>query len=116
MAVSPIQKLVASEQGVAGVDVICPGFSADCLETIEEIAEENAGYFREAGGETLSYIPCLNARDDHLDFLTDLALQHMQGWPETGPAPDPAHVAAELRASKERAERVKAAREAGALG
>lgn len=103
-------------KGLKRIDVVCPGFSADCLETIEEIAEENAGYFREAGGETLSYIPCLNTRDDHLDFLADLALQHMQGWQETGPAPDPATVAAEQRASKERAERVKAAREAGELG
>jgi ferrochelatase len=104
------------QKGMKRIDVVCPGFSADCLETIEEIGEENAGYFREAGGETLSYIPCLNTRDDHLDFLVQLSLQHMQGWPETGPAPDPDRVAAELRASKERAERVKAAREAGELG
>ena len=104
------------QKGLKRIDVVCPGFSADCLETIEEIGEENAGYFREAGGETLSYIPCLNTRDDHLDFLAQLSLQHMQGWPETGPAPDPDQVAAELRASKERAERVKAAREAGELG
>jgi ferrochelatase len=104
------------QKGLKRIDVVCPGFSADCLETIEEIGEENAGYFREAGGETLSYIPCLNTRDDHIDFLAGLALKHMQGWPETGPAPDPDRVAAELRASKERAERVKAAREAGELG
>jgi ferrochelatase len=104
------------QKGLKRIDVVCPGFSADCLETIEEIGEENAGYFRAAGGETLSYIPCLNTRDDHIDFLAQLALQHMQGWPETGPAPDPDQAAAELRASKERAERVKAAREAGELG
>lgn len=104
------------QKGLKRIDVVCPGFSADCLETIEEIGEENAGYFREAGGETLSYIPCLNTRDDHIDFLAGLALKHMQGWPETGPAPDPERVAAELRASQERAERVKAAWEAGELG
>ena len=70
--------------GVKTLDVICPGFSADCLETIEEIGGENTEYFEEAGGEKLSYIPALNDRDDHLDMLTDLIMDHAQGWPETG--------------------------------
>ena len=74
--------------GLRQVDVVCPGFSADCLETLEEIAVENAGYFTEAGGERLSYIPALNARRDHLSFLTQLVLRHLQGWPETSPAWD----------------------------
>ena len=103
-------------KGLKRIDVVCPGFSADCLETLEEIAEENAGYFREAGGETLSYIPCLNTRADHLDFLADLAVQHLQGWPETGPAPDPAQATAEARERDERARKMIAAREAGELG
>jgi protoporphyrin/coproporphyrin ferrochelatase len=80
-----------------------PGFSADCLETLEEIAEQNAEFFHEAGGETLSYIPCLNTRDDHLDFLADLALRHLQGWPETGPAPDAAQLAARRRGRRRNA-------------
>jgi protoporphyrin/coproporphyrin ferrochelatase len=104
------------QRGLKRIDVICPGFSADCLETIEEIGVENAGYFHEAGGETLNYIPCLNTRADHLDYLADLALRHLQGWPETGPARDPAELAAESQASKARAERLVAAREAGELG
>lgn len=69
-------------QGVKNLHVICPGFSADCLETVEEIDEENRGYFMEAGGETYHYIPALNSRDDHLDALTDIIVQHCQGWPE----------------------------------
>jgi len=48
------------KQGVKSVDIACPGFSVDCLETLEEIDGENKEYFLEAGGETYSYIPCLN--------------------------------------------------------
>jgi protoporphyrin/coproporphyrin ferrochelatase len=103
-------------RGLKRIDVVCPGFSADCLETLEEIAGQNAEFFHEAGGETLSYIPCLNARDDHLDFLAELSLKHLQGWPEAGPAPDPAVVEAEARLTRERAEQVMRAREAGELG
>lgn len=69
-------------RGVKRLDVVCPGFSADCLETLEEIAQQNAEFFHAAGGETLSYVPALNDRPDHLDFLARLALRHMQGWPE----------------------------------
>ncbi|MGB5209427.1 MAG: ferrochelatase [Gammaproteobacteria bacterium] len=74
--------------GVRHIDVICPGFSADCLETIEEIAMQNQEFFIEAGGERLSYVPALNARRDHISFLTQLVLRHLQGWPETSPAWD----------------------------
>ncbi|MBL8261741.1 MAG: ferrochelatase [Xanthomonadaceae bacterium] len=52
-------------KGVKAVDVVCPGFAVDCLETLEEISVENATLFREAGGATLRYIPCLNASDAH---------------------------------------------------
>lgn len=69
-------------RGVKQVAVVCPGFSADCLETIEEIGQENRDYFMGAGGETYHYIPALNDRDDHLDALTQLILKHTQGWPE----------------------------------
>jgi ferrochelatase len=66
--------------GVRSVQVISPGFSADCLETIEEIGAENRDYFLEAGGERYSYIPCLNDRPDHLGMLRDLLLRHGSGW------------------------------------
>ena len=70
-------------QGIKNLHVICPGFSADCLETVEEIDAENREYFMEAGGETFHYIPALNWRDDHLDALTDIIMTHAQGWIET---------------------------------
>ena len=59
-------------EGLATVDVICPGFSADCLETLEEIQQENAEYFTEAGGKSLRYIAALNARDDHIQALKNI--------------------------------------------
>lgn len=59
-------------QGVASVDVICPGFSADCLETLEEIAEENRDYFVRAGGGIFHYIPALNAEASHIALLASL--------------------------------------------
>jgi ferrochelatase len=67
-------------QGLSRIDVVCPGFSTDCLETLEESAMQNAEFFQEAGGGSLHYIPSLNARDDHVRFLADLVLQHTAGW------------------------------------
>ena len=67
-------------EGVKSVQVFCPGFSADCLETIEEIDQENRGYFEEAGGESFAYIPALNATPAHLDALTQLIEENLQGW------------------------------------
>lgn len=69
-------------EGVKHVQVICPGFSADCLETIEEIDGENREYFEHAGGEKFSYIKALNSREDHTVALSDVILQHTQGWYE----------------------------------
>lgn len=60
-------------RGQKKVDVLCPGFAADCLETLEEIALRYAESFHRAGGESLSYIPALNARDDHVQALAGLA-------------------------------------------
>ncbi len=68
------------EQGVKSVQMICPGFSSDCLETIEEIGEENREYFMEAGGERYEYIPALNATEDHIHMMTQLVDKHVQGW------------------------------------
>jgi len=67
---------------VARVDVVCPGFAADCLETLEEIAMQNAGLFTRSGGGELRYVPALNARDDHVVFLSRLIEKNISGWPE----------------------------------
>ena len=67
-------------KGVKSVSVICPGFSSDCLETIEEINMENREYFEEAGGESYHYIPALNDSSEHIQFLNQLIQQHLQGW------------------------------------
>lgn len=64
------------------MSVICPGFSSDCLETIEEINEENREYFLHAGGTDFSYIPALNDQPLHIDTLAGLVERHSQGWPE----------------------------------
>jgi len=76
------------------VDVVCPGFSADCLETIEEIDQENREYFEEAGGGAYRYIAALNDRTDHLDALAAVAERHLRGWPGVGdqPAPQPTRI------------------------
>lgn len=66
--------------GTKRLDVACPGFSTDCLETLEEIAMQNAEFFAETGGESLRYVPALNARDDHVAFLAALLEQHASGW------------------------------------
>ncbi|MGJ4802994.1 ferrochelatase [Luteimonas sp. SDU82] len=66
--------------GVRRVDVVCPGFAADCLETLEEIAMENDELFREAGGQSLHYIPCLNDAPAHADALAALALRELATW------------------------------------
>ena len=67
-------------QGVKNIHIISPGFSADCLETLEELEEENREYFMEAGGEQYDYIPCLNDDQKHLNFISNLVLKHTQGW------------------------------------
>ena len=63
--------------GVRSVDVFCPGFSADCLETLEEIEQENRNVFLEAGGETFRYIPALNDTPGHIRALAGLIEAHM---------------------------------------
>ncbi len=71
-----------ARDGIRNVQVVCPGFSVDCLETIDEIAYENRDEFVEAGGETLDYIPCLNDSDAHTAILAGICQHHGQGWPE----------------------------------
>jgi ferrochelatase len=68
-------------QGVPRVDVICPGFVADCLETLEEINMEGRQEFLSAGGKVFHYIACLNESPAFIHALADLAASHLQGWP-----------------------------------
>lgn len=68
------------QQGVGSVQVCCPGFAADCLETLEEIAVENRDYFLHAGGKEFHYIPALNSSPTHIQLLTQLVQQHASDW------------------------------------
>ena len=75
-----------AKAGVRHIDAICPGFAADNLETLEEVAMEVRDAFLEDGGQRFGFIPCLNDRGDWLQALADLTLRHLQGWP-TRPEP-----------------------------
>jgi ferrochelatase len=66
--------------GVKNLVVITPGFSADCLETLEEIAGENAEYFRHAGGENFAAIPCLNDSEPGMRVIETMVRRELQGW------------------------------------
>ncbi len=90
-------------QGVKAIDIICPGFSADCLETLEEVDMDNREVFLKAGGEHYRYIPALNDREDHIDALCEVLTAHMFGWPETMPSWDAGKRAVEEKHSRERA-------------
>ena len=85
------------------IDVICPGFAADCLETLEEIAMENADAYRAAGGGELRYIPALNARDDHVAFLSRTIEKNVSGWPEASPDWNLSDTSRQLEKSLQRA-------------
>jgi ferrochelatase len=93
-----------ARQGVRRVDVICPGFTGDCIETLEEIDQEARAAFLAAGGQTFHYIPCLNDDPTWLRALADIAERHLAGWPTTVPPSD-----AERAASRERARALGAA-------
>lgn len=70
-------------QKTGRVDVVCPGFVADCLETLEEIAIEGKSAFLSAGGREFHAIPCLNERDDWIRALADIVLSNLVGWTDT---------------------------------
>ncbi|MBC7499444.1 MAG: ferrochelatase [Herminiimonas sp.] len=74
-----LQKL--GREGVGRVDVMCPGFSSDCLETLEEIGMEGREDFLHAGGKEFHYIPCLNEAPAWITAMAEIAEQHMIGWP-----------------------------------
>jgi ferrochelatase len=69
-----------AKDGVRRIAVVMPGFSADCLETLEEIAQENCEIFMHNGGEQFSAIPCLNDSDEGMDTIRQLVLRELQGW------------------------------------
>jgi len=69
-----------AQDGVKRLAIITPGFSADCLETLEEIAQENCEIFLHAGGEQFAAIPCLNDSDAGMKVISDLVRRELQGW------------------------------------
>jgi ferrochelatase len=69
-----------AKDGVRRIAVVTPGFSADCLETLEEIAQENAEIFKHHGGEQFTAIPCLNDSEPGMDVIRQLVLRELQGW------------------------------------
>ena len=69
-----------ARDGVKTVDVVCPGFSVDCLETLEEIVMGSAAVFQQAGGDELRYIPALNDNPKHVAALEAVMSAHLQGW------------------------------------
>lgn len=91
-----------ARQGFEHVQVVCPGFTADCLETLEEIAMEGKHAFLSAGGKRFEYLPCLNTDSQWIEALRQIASAHLAGWPTAGPD------GAELSASRERALRAHA--------
>jgi protoporphyrin/coproporphyrin ferrochelatase len=93
-----------ARQGRKRVSVVCPGFAADCLETLEEIEIRNRATFMEHGGEFYDYIPALNSSDAHAQSLAGLVRRHAQGWPASATPPT------DLDAAKQRALRLGAAR------
>ncbi len=92
-----------ARQGISKVQVLCPGFPTDCLETLQEIALENGHLFRAAGGQDYGYIPALNDAPAHMDFLAGLVRQHAAGWPEVTGTPAASWSTDALAARAERA-------------
>jgi ferrochelatase len=78
-----VRELAAS--GIKRLDVACPGFAVDCLETLEEIAMQNRDFFLEAGGSELRYIPALNDTPEQIDSLAALVRRHTGGWSAFAP-------------------------------
>ena len=75
-----------AQAGLKSVDLVCPGFTGDCLETLEEISMEARHAFLEAGGTAFSYIDCLNDSAQWMAALSELSIRHMGGWPTAQPA------------------------------
>lgn len=89
-----------AKQGTESVDVICPGFVSDCLETLEEIAQECRAAFMGTGGKRFAYVPCLNERPDFIAALHSISSSHMMDWLQQLPADAAALAQRQQRASR----------------
>jgi ferrochelatase len=87
-----------ARRGLARVDVVCPGFTGDCLETLEEIAQEGRDAFLASGGKEFHYIPCLNDEPAWIAALGELAQRHLAGWPTRDTPDDQALAASKVAA------------------
>ena len=92
--------IALAQQGVKRVDVVCPGFTSDCLETLEEISQEAQEAFMHAGGEAFHYIPCLNDDAQWIEGMHQLCVSHLAGWPMD--APNAAELAMSQQEAKDR--------------
>ena len=90
--------IAMGKAGVKRVDVVCPAFTSDCLETLEEINMEGRAAFLQAGGKEFHFIPCLNDDPEWITALCDITQQHLAGWP-TQAAPDAPRLAASRAAA-----------------
>lgn len=97
-------------EGIKQVQVLCPGFAVDCLETLEEIAIRNHARFLHSGGERFEYIPALNSGDDHVSAMAEIIARNAQGWPEFDAHCDAARANARQAAARSRFERMRDAR------
>ena len=91
--------IALAKNGLKRVDLMCPGFTSDCLETLEEISMEAREAFLHAGGTEFNYLPCLNDQHEWIAALSAVAVQHMQGWPTraVADAADPVALAAQRK-------------------
>jgi len=105
---APTLKKMA-KQGVKRVDVMCPGFTSDCLETLEEIAMEAKQDFLGAGGKEFHFIACLNQSQPWISAMASLVEEHMIGWPTHLTDAERTELKQQADASKQRAERLGAA-------
>ena len=91
--------IALAREGVKRVDVMCPGFTSDNLETLEEINLEGREAFMHAGGKEFHHIACLNDQHEWIVALTQIAIRHLQGWDTSAP-PNPAALAAQQARAK----------------
>lgn len=96
-------------EGIKKLTVVCPGFSVDCLETLEEIAIEGRDEFLAAGGATFEYVAALNSSDQHVEFMLERIINNASAWPELKKNQDMEVINKELKLSKKLAHAAKEA-------